>query len=388
MITIPYICIVAILIVIWVIYRIIVLIKSKEKNILREVVINIFFIYFLILINLTICKMNMLQISFQHKFHVNYMPFIETINMFKDDFMGIGNAIYNVVGNILLFVPLGFFIPLLFKKKNKIINIALYGFYASLAIEIIQLFTAINLTDIDDIIFNTLGAVLGFFTYNVFYYVIKKTKLGKLVKEVTSKFDGNLVVLSIKPLSIMFGAVLLFTMITMYNSTISANTSNEDIAKVVFKDSKNTDFQAVKDLSEYKLFLKDEENYVNLISIESILNNRWLDSRKTIERYQKSNGDYGISTIYNNIVDKDNVSMSIAVFGKNKNASKLEIIFNGKRYIEEIKPNEYFLVISPSVETFKNNDIDNICNGRESKILKIKFLDLKGNDYNKMKFAN
>ena len=93
MITISYIYIAAILIVIWTIYRIIVLIKSKEKNILREVMINIFFIYFLILINLTICKMGMLQISFQHRFYINYIPFVETINMFKDNFMGIGNAI-------------------------------------------------------------------------------------------------------------------------------------------------------------------------------------------------------------------------------------------------------------------------------------------------------
>ena len=165
MITISYIYIAAILIVIWTIYRIIVLIKSKEKNILREVMINIFFIYFLILIYRTICKMGILQISFQHRFYINYIPFVETINMFKDNFMGIGNAIYNVVGNVLLFVPLGFLIPLLFKKKNKIFNIALYGFYASLAIEFIQLFTPINLTDIDDIIFNTLGAVLGFFIF-------------------------------------------------------------------------------------------------------------------------------------------------------------------------------------------------------------------------------
>lgn len=388
MIAISYIYIVAILIIIWAVYRIIVLIKSKEKNILREVVINIFFIYFLILINLTICKMDMLEIRFQHKFYINYIPFIETINMFKDNFMGIGNAIYNVVGNILLFVPLGFFIPLLFKKKNKIINIALYGFYASLAIELIQLLTAINFTDIDDIIFNTLGAVLGFFTYNVFYYVIKKTKLGELVRKVTSKFDDNLVALSIRPLSIMFGAVLLFTIITIYNSTISAKTSNEDIAKVVFKYSSNTDFQAVKDISEYKLFLKDEGDYVNLMSVESVLNNRWLDSRTSISQYQKSNGDYGISTIHGSILDEANISMSIAVFGKNKNASKLEIIFNGKNYIEEIKPNEYFLVTFPSFETFKNSDIDNIYNGEESELLKIRFLDSKGNDYNKMKFAN
>ena len=206
MITIPYVYIVFILIIIWVIYRIII----KEKNILREVVINIFFIYFLMLINLTICKMNMLQISFQNRCYVNYIPFIETIKMFKDNFTGIGSAIYNVVGNILLFAPLGFLIPLLFKKKNKIANIALYGLIASLAIELIQLLTATNFTDIDDIILNTLGAVLGFFIFNVFYCLIKKTKLGELVRKVTSKFDGNLVALSIKPLSIMFGAVFFY----------------------------------------------------------------------------------------------------------------------------------------------------------------------------------
>lgn len=151
-----------IIIIIWFIYRAIVLTKSKEKNILREMAINLFFIYFLILVNLTICKMGMLQISLKHKFYVNYIPFIETINIFKDNFMGIGNAVYNVVGNILLFVPLGFFISLLFSKKNKILSIVLYGFCASIAIELLQLLTANNLTDIDDIIFNTLGSVLVF----------------------------------------------------------------------------------------------------------------------------------------------------------------------------------------------------------------------------------
>ena len=387
MITISYIYIAAILIVIWTIYRIIVLIKSKEKNILREVMITIFFIYFLILINLTICKMGMLQISFQHRFYINYIPFVETINMFKDNFMGIGNAIYNVVGNVLLFVPLGFLIPLLFKKKNKIFNIALYGFYASLAIEFIQLFTPINLTDIDDIIFNTLGAVLGFFIFNLFYYVIKKTKVKKFIDRVTSKYDGNLVVLSIKPLSIMFGAVLLFTIITIYNSTISANTSNEDIARVVFKYSSSTDFEAVKDIAGYKLFLRDEGDYINLIGVESVLNDRWLDSRTIMGQYEKSNGDYSISTIYDNN-NEDNVSMSIAVFGKNKNASKVEINFNGKNYVEEINPNEYFLVVFPSFEVLENNDIDNLYNGEESKILNIRFLDSNENYYNDMRFAN
>lgn len=388
MISIPYIYIAAILLIIWTIYRIAVLIKCKEKNILREVVINIFFIYFLILINLTICKMNMLQIRFENRFYINYIPFIETIKMFKDDFMGIGNAIYNVVGNIMLFVPLGFLIPLLFKRKNKISNIALYGFCASLGIELMQLLTAINLTDIDDIIFNTLGAVIGFFTYNIFYFFIKKTKLAQLIKKVTSEFHGNLVVLSIKPLSVMLGAVLLFTMISIYNQTMSGNTSNEDIAKSVFKYSNNTDFEAVRDIEGYKLFLKDEGEFVILMAVENVLNNRWLDSRTSIAQYQENKGDYSISTIYENRIDDDTVSMSAVVFGKNKDASKVEIIFNGKKYIEEIKPEQYFLVTFPSFEAIKDEDISNIDNIEESTVLKIRFLDSKEKDYNEMKLAN
>ena len=194
---------------------------------------------------LTIFKGSNLSIMFENKLYVNYIPFMETINMFKNNYMnymGIRNAVYNVVGNILVFVPLVFFIPLLFEMKNKIIYIALYGFLTSLAIDFVQLFTAFNITDIDDIIFNTLGSIFGFIIYNLFYYIIKKTKLGYLFKKVTSEFNGSLLALSIKPLSIMVGVFLLTTIITIYNSTISANASNEDIAKVIFKDSSNTGF--------------------------------------------------------------------------------------------------------------------------------------------------
>ena len=278
LISVPYIYIVAVLFVIWTIYRIIAVLKSKKKIDIGSSHKYIFHIL-LILMGLTIFKGSNLSIMFENKLYVNYIPFMETINMFKNNYMnymGIRNAVYNVVGNILVFVPLVFFIPLLFEMKNKIIYIALYGFLTSLAIDFVQLFTAFNITDIDDIIFNTLGSIFGFIIYNLFYYIIKKTKLGYLFKKVTSEFNGSLLALSIKPLSIMVGVFLLTTIITIYNSTISANASNEDIAKVIFKDSSNTGFQAVKDLSDHKLFLKDEEDYVQLIRIETVWNDRWL----------------------------------------------------------------------------------------------------------------
>lgn len=71
--------------------------------------------------------------------------------------------IINFLGNIGLFMPIGFGIPLLWKNISlkKLVIIAAT---ASLFIEVCQLPQARG-TDIDDIWINTLGAVLGYFIY-------------------------------------------------------------------------------------------------------------------------------------------------------------------------------------------------------------------------------
>ena len=186
MINISYLYIAIVLLAIWTIYRILVLKKSKDKNSFRELIINIFFIYFLVLIKITICKMDALQIDLNGNKVINYIPLVETIKMFKDD--GMRFALYNVIGNIILFMPLGFFIPLLFNKKNKISYIVAYGAIISTAIEVIQLQQTYNITDIDDIIFNTLGAILGYLVFNVLYKFMEKTKYSRKLK---INFLGN-----------------------------------------------------------------------------------------------------------------------------------------------------------------------------------------------------
>lgn len=66
--------------------------------------------------------------------------------------------------NIALFVPLGFLLPLLWPQTNKLRYAVLYGFCFSLLIEVSQLFN-IRATDVDDLIMNTAGAVLGYTLY-------------------------------------------------------------------------------------------------------------------------------------------------------------------------------------------------------------------------------
>ena len=91
---------------------------------------------------------HILYIRFQP--HVNLEPFAY---MFSD-----WDA---TLLNVLLFVPLGIFLPLLWKQFDYFWKTALAGFLFSSLIETMQLFTY-RATDVNDLMTNTLGTCLGF----------------------------------------------------------------------------------------------------------------------------------------------------------------------------------------------------------------------------------
>ena len=82
--------------------------------------------------------------------------------------------------NIILFIPLGFFLPILYKKYRNLKKVTLVGFLISLFIEIMQLFSH-RATDIDDLITNTLGTMIG--------YLIVKTFMNKVDMRKDTKYE-------------------------------------------------------------------------------------------------------------------------------------------------------------------------------------------------------
>ncbi len=76
----------------------------------------------------------------------------------------------NFLGNVILFVPFGLFIPLLWNVSAK--KTVLIGFLSSLLIETCQLFL-IRATDVDDLLLNTSGVLLG---VAVFQFLKKNCK--------------------------------------------------------------------------------------------------------------------------------------------------------------------------------------------------------------------
>jgi glycopeptide antibiotics resistance protein len=73
----------------------------------------------------------------------------------------------NISANIITFIPLGFFICLLLKKSAKFITSTLICVFIIFCIEIGQFTLNVGVLDIDDIILNTVGCILGFILFKL-----------------------------------------------------------------------------------------------------------------------------------------------------------------------------------------------------------------------------
>ncbi len=82
----------------------------------------------------------------------------------------------NLACNIIMFMPYGFLVPL-FSKKNKWWQILIFGILLSILIEVIQGLLGIGIFDIDDVILNSFGLLLGFGVYKLIYCVALKNAL-------------------------------------------------------------------------------------------------------------------------------------------------------------------------------------------------------------------
>ncbi len=89
-------------------------------------------------------------------------------------------------GNILLGMPFGFLLPLVFEKRNSFFRVMVAGFYFSFAIEASQFLMSrmvgysYRLTDVDDILLNCLGVALGYSCLRVFVSLLKAMRPIKL----------------------------------------------------------------------------------------------------------------------------------------------------------------------------------------------------------------
>lgn len=139
------------------------LIKNKSEFIFYKEIINLFFIiYILCLFQIVTFQDNTLITNARF----NLTPFNEILRY------NFGSRLFfkNVVGNLVLFVPYGFFASYLTRNEKYSISFFLILF-ASLSIEFTQLAIG-RVFDIDDVILNIMGGSIGY----LFYFILAKIR--------------------------------------------------------------------------------------------------------------------------------------------------------------------------------------------------------------------
>jgi glycopeptide antibiotics resistance protein len=95
----------------------------------------------------------------------NTVPF-RTINLYKKGLERHNStAEYNIWGNLLGFVPLGILLPLCWRRFRNGFFTVLAGALLSLFFEYAQLYTGLGIFDVDDLLLNTAGTLLGFVVF-------------------------------------------------------------------------------------------------------------------------------------------------------------------------------------------------------------------------------
>lgn len=82
--------------------------------------------------------------------------------------------IYLFVGNIIWFVPFGFLLPCLSKRFSTFPRVLLSGLFLSLVIEFLQYAFGTGISEADDLILNTLGALIGYALYRLIHKLKRK----------------------------------------------------------------------------------------------------------------------------------------------------------------------------------------------------------------------
>lgn len=78
------------------------------------------------------------------------------------------HAFVNLFGNVLMFIPLGYLLPKIWVRYRKFFRLIFYAFLVLIAVEVTQYFTMLGSLDVDDIILNLAGVIIGYFAWLLF----------------------------------------------------------------------------------------------------------------------------------------------------------------------------------------------------------------------------
>lgn len=163
------------------------------KKCVRPILWVCFSIYCFVLVYVLILnRVASTHISYNQYFrlYTNFIPFktiIEYLQRYCDGYRNL--SVINLLGNFLLFMPMGMILPCTFQKLDRFWKVTLTVLCMILAVEIVQGILRVGSVDIDDVLFNIIGAMLGYCIIRIpfIFNLLKKINLIKEKEPVAVK---------------------------------------------------------------------------------------------------------------------------------------------------------------------------------------------------------
>lgn len=139
--------------------------KKEHIKIIQIISWGVFVIYLIALVYFLFFSEQMGRVpSNEYKYSLVPLREIRRYLMYWRE-IGTWNVMLNLLGNVICFVPFGFVLPIISRSQRRGYKILLLSFLCSLLVELIQLVSKVGSCDVDDIILNTFGGMLGFFLF-------------------------------------------------------------------------------------------------------------------------------------------------------------------------------------------------------------------------------
>lgn len=119
----------------------------------------------------------------QWQSNVNFHPFEMILFYAAGNQVNSDIAFNNLAGNLMLLMPLGLLLPFLFYKCKSFVTVTAIAFCVSFLIELVQFSLQIGMADIDDVLLNTFGAMVGYWFALGIFTVLSWHERGQSFKE-------------------------------------------------------------------------------------------------------------------------------------------------------------------------------------------------------------
>lgn len=142
--------------------------KKEHKKALRICSTVIFGVYIILLTYFLFFAESTGRTFQGRSYHYNLVLLKEIKRFLKyRETLGVTAVVLNLVGNIAAFIPFGAILPVMHRKFRSFYFMTFLTFEFSLVIEIIQLVSKVGSFDVDDLLLNTIGGMMGYLAFAI-----------------------------------------------------------------------------------------------------------------------------------------------------------------------------------------------------------------------------